>query len=289
VTVLSTDSYLDGVLVLAHSLRRSGARYPLHVVVTGEVGEPTRRTLARAGIRQIETEPVEVPEEIRVANLGSDFHRHWAGVFDKLTVFSLCQFDKLVFLDSDMLIRANLDELFDKDHMSAVVADISAGQRSRDLNAGLMVIEPQSDLAARLLALLPEVYEDEKRWRAAAGRPPSMGVQALINGYWNDWMSREELHLDPKFNVLTNHLDFYLAQPDRSWRGRDGIHVLHYVGQTKPWMLGRKELARHVGRLVARRRRWEAVAVILYRSALARARRELRTGEAGRPADRQPG
>jgi glycogenin glucosyltransferase len=275
VTVLSTDNYLDGVLVLDESLGRRNPAYPLHVVVTDAVSRESRRVLTAVGIPQIEMPTVDVPAEIRSANLNSDFHRHWAGVFDKLTVFSLCRFDKLVYLDSDMLILRNLDELFAKAHMSAVLADVSPTRQSGDLNAGLMVVEPQADLSRRLLGMLPAVYEEEKKWRAAAGRPPSMGVQALINAYWDDWIAKETLHLHPKFNVLTNTLDFYLKDRGR-WRGVDGIHVLHFVGQTKPWMINGAAAGRHALRLLARRRMWEAVAFVAYRRMLSRARRRVR-------------
>ena len=43
----------------------------------------------------------------------------------------------------------------------------------------LTVIEPSRDTTARLLESLPDVFESEKRWRSAEGRPASMGVQSV--------------------------------------------------------------------------------------------------------------
>ena len=45
-TLLSSDSYLPGVLCLALSLRNTGTQYPLLVMVTDELSEHILRTLS---------------------------------------------------------------------------------------------------------------------------------------------------------------------------------------------------------------------------------------------------
>ena len=274
---MSTDDYLDGVLVLNESLRLRRSKYRLHAVVGRNVSRPARDTLVRAGIATITAQPIRIPEEIMLANLASDYHRHWAGVFEKLLVFSLCQFEKIVYIDSDILVMKNIDLLFEKPHMSAVIADRYPGNETCvDLNAGLIVIEPEPDLTDRLIATLPEAFEEEKEWRMAAGRPPSMGVQSVINRFWRDWIAKSELHLDRKYNVLADHLDYYIRGLDYTWRGRDGIHVLHFIGQVKPWMGSKKNVMRRVGGLLLRRRIWESAALMAYMVALGRARLRLK-------------
>src|SRR5439155_20917809 len=75
VTVLSTDSYLDGVLVLNESLRLRGSIYRLYALVGSNVSKGVRSTLARAGIPTISSQPLDITEEIVLANLESDYHR----------------------------------------------------------------------------------------------------------------------------------------------------------------------------------------------------------------------
>jgi alpha-N-acetylglucosamine transferase len=276
VTVLSTDHYLPGALALNESLRRCKSKYSLYVLVGRKVSSTVLDTLAKANISTIQLPAVDIPEQIKVVNMASDHHQHWVGVFEKLCVFSLCQFNKVVFLDSDMLVIKNIDELFEKPHMSAVIADISPDtQDSVDLNAGLMVIEPASDLTDRLLATLPAVFEHEKRWRLAAGRPPSMGVQSVINLFWSEWIAQSDLHLDRKYNVITNHLDYYIRSLGYRWRGPDGIHVLHFIGQVKPWMRTGAHFLRWAARLLARGRLWELTATVAFLVVLRRARLHL--------------
>jgi glycogenin len=282
VTVLSTDSYLPGVLVLNESLRLCKARYKLHAVIGNEVSHVVRRMIARAGIPTIESRAIDIPREIRQANAGSDHHKHWAGVFDKLNVFSLCNFRKIVYVDSDILVLKNIDELFDKPHMSAVIADIGPEtEKVVDLNSGVMVLEPEPDLTDRLAAFLPEAFEHETQWRAAAGRPPSMGDQSVINMFWREWITQTDLHLDAKYNVLAHHLDYYVRELGYTWRGPDGIRVLHYIGEVKPWMRTGVAFLHLVADLLIRRRIRELAAVISYKAILGRARLRLRMPVAG--------
>lgn len=276
VTVLSTDNYLEGVLVLNESLRLCKASYRLYVLVGSQISSTVQHTLARAGIRQIDSRPLNIPEDIMQANVTSDYHRHWAGVFEKLLVFSLCQFDKIVYIDSDILVIKNIDHLFEKLHMSAVIADKYPGnEQCVDLNAGLIVIEPEPDLTDRLIALLPEAFEQEKQWRTAAGRPLSMGVQSVINMFWCDWITMDELHLDGKYNVVINYLDYYFREWDYKWRGSDGIHVLHFLGEVKPWMTTGGSFARRVARLLVRHQIYELAALMAYVTVLKKARLRL--------------
>ncbi|HKX19337.1 MAG TPA: glycosyltransferase [bacterium] len=277
VTVLSTDNYLEGVLVLNESLRLCKSKYGLYVVMGSKVRKSVRDTLAKAGVRMINSQPLNIPEQIRLANLSSDHHRHWAGVFEKLIVFSLCQFRKIVYLDSDLLVIKNIDELFDKPHMSAVIADIYPGNhKCVYLNAGLMVIEPESDLTDRLIELLPNAFESEKQWRTAAGRPVSIGVQSVINMFWSEWISRNALHLDHKYNVMADQVDYYRRELDCKWRGPDGIHVLHFIGEVKPWMRTGTDFLRSAGGLVLDRRIGELAALMAYKAVLRSAQLRIR-------------
>jgi trans-aconitate methyltransferase/alpha-N-acetylglucosamine transferase len=276
VAVLSTDSFLEGVLVLNESLRLCRSKHKLVVVVSGNVSSAVREILDRANVPQIHPEQLAIPDYILAANEKSDFHRHWSYVFDKLHAFSLTQFEKIVYVDSDVLVLRNIDDLFDKPHMSATVAgELPGRDASVDFSTGLMVIEPEPGLTGELVSLLPEAFERERRWRTAAGRPMSMGVQGVINLAWPDWMARSEVQLHPKYNVMATHLDYYLAQLDYRLRGPDAIRVLHFDGEVKPWMTTGIDFYRRVGGLVVRRRSWEAAAFLGYKAILQSARLRL--------------
>lgn len=61
-------------------------------------------------------------------------------------MWSLTEYDKIVFLDSDMMVEHNLDELFEQEELSAV-PDIF----TPPFNAGLMVLKPNKETYQSML------------------------------------------------------------------------------------------------------------------------------------------
>jgi len=106
--LLTQPEYLVGVRVLNASLRRSGTRHPLVVMVTPDIDESGRQTLLDEGclVREIPTLRPDSRLEARYANA------RFAEVWSKLGSWSLEEFDRLVVLDADMLVVTDMDELF---------------------------------------------------------------------------------------------------------------------------------------------------------------------------------
>jgi alpha-N-acetylglucosamine transferase len=115
-TLLSSEHYLEGVLVLAQSLRDVGAKYNLVVCVSENICSNTRQKIKEYGLRVLPLKskyllPTDVYQGISI--------KRWRHTFDKIQVFNLIEFDKIVFLDADMHIYANIDKLFDYPHLSS--------------------------------------------------------------------------------------------------------------------------------------------------------------------------
>ncbi|KAF8607263.1 nucleotide-diphospho-sugar transferase [Ceratobasidium sp. AG-I] len=112
VTLLTKPSYLPGVLVLHDSLVSNpvDSAYPLIVMVTPSVPPESREILRLRGIKIRPVEPMgPEPGKWSVAPSDSRFIDAWT----KLRVFELSEFDRVVLLDADMLVRKNMDELMD--------------------------------------------------------------------------------------------------------------------------------------------------------------------------------
>ncbi|KAK2820047.1 hypothetical protein FQN49_007773 [Arthroderma sp. PD_2] len=108
-TALVTNlSYLTGLLTLDYSLKRSGSRYPLVALYTDTLPSEGLATLEARGIptRHI---PYLLPSTHRDYNNDTRFYDCWS----KLASFSLVEFERVVQLDSDMLVLLNMDELMD--------------------------------------------------------------------------------------------------------------------------------------------------------------------------------
>lgn len=116
VTLLSTDDYVIGSLCLAASLKKVKTKYPLLVLCSKNVSEETVDLLKRRGIRcKVLTHNVSIGE------INTGVFERWNYTFDKLQVFDLIEYKKVVFLDSDMYVVKNMDHLFEKPHMSSVL------------------------------------------------------------------------------------------------------------------------------------------------------------------------
>jgi glycogenin glucosyltransferase len=250
ITLLSTSSYLPGVACLAASLMRTGTRVPLVVALSHGVPADVRQQVAAmAGVSRVLVLPPESLVPASPAQQG-----HWAYTFDKLRLFGLAEFSKLVYLDSDMVVLQSLDGLFEAPHMAAVAAGRLVHPDWTRLNSGLMVIEPQAGLPERIaqtLAAATTAMNDDGRH--------ALGDQDLINSFYADWPLAGP-HLDQSYNVFFEHVDAYLAtgrytlpgQPGRSTVVGQPLRVVHFVGRDKPWMpRGRMRnlLARLRGRL----------------------------------------
>ncbi len=108
VTLLTQSAYLPGIEALHRSLRASGSPWPLVVMVTAAIDEPSRQQLQQAGCRVV-----------KVPDIGPDpaLAHHYANarfaeVWSKLAVWTLTDYQRVAFLDADMLVVKNMDEVF---------------------------------------------------------------------------------------------------------------------------------------------------------------------------------
>lgn len=231
VTLLSNESYLKGVIALNRALKEVGSIYPLYCMLSASVKRELVKCLEIEGIPYIFLAQTHFTDnnELKEGNFS-----HWSNTFDKLQMWGLTQFEKIVFLDSDMLILRNLDSLFDKKPFSAVPAGYSSCLREDwlYLNSGLMVVEPNEKVLQNMLQLAPQVIREFRE------RNEFVGDQDVIKRYCTNWKEDKELHLDEGYNLFADYLTYYIRKWGYSWNGEKGkpIYVVHFIGKKKPWM-----------------------------------------------------
>ncbi|KAL8662975.1 MAG: hypothetical protein Q9168_008176 [Polycauliona sp. 1 TL-2023] len=114
VTLLTRSSYLPGVITLAHSLSVHRSAYPLIVLVTPSLPEPSLEALRLESKynSNLIIHPIELllpPDGQRSASVASRFEDTWT----KLRAFQLTSYDTCAFLDADLTVYKNMDEVFD--------------------------------------------------------------------------------------------------------------------------------------------------------------------------------
>ncbi|KAH8548891.1 glycogenin 1, isoform CRA_c [Umbelopsis sp. PMI_123] len=177
VTLLVTDSYAPGALVLAQRLKELGTTRDIAVMVTANVSTSTRNDISLVFDRIIDIDKMDSGQADNLALLG----RPELGVtFSKLQLWNL-DYDKVVFLDADVLPLRLVDELFDRPEFSAAP---DAGWPDC-FNSGVFVAVPNKDTYKQLCDL------------AASKGSFDGGDQGLLNTYFSSWSTSSSEHRLP--------------------------------------------------------------------------------------------
>jgi alpha-N-acetylglucosamine transferase len=212
-TLYNGDGYLPGVEVLGRSLEVSGSREMRIVLVTSDVGTPTRERLAKHGWQVRDVEGIVNPAADHLL-----FSR-FASVFTKLRAFELVDFERVVLLDADTLVLQNVDDLFERPPFAAA-PDFFLPDR---FNSGVMVIEPSDSMFRRMMEAL-----------AVAGTYDG-GDQGFLNTFFADWYAMPVPHRLPVgYNMAHFIYQFLRGHPTLRKTLEREAKIIHYMVQ-KPW------------------------------------------------------
>ncbi|XP_072044478.1 glycogenin-1-like [Amphiura filiformis] len=137
--------------------------------------------------------------------------------FSKLHCWRLTQYTKCVFLDADTLVLHNVDELFDREELSAA-PDIGWPDC---FNSGVFVFKPSEDTYNSLLQC------------AVTRGSFDGGDQGLLNTFFSGWATQDiRKHLPFIYNMTANLS--YTYKP-ALLRFGESIKIVHFIGTAKPW------------------------------------------------------
>lgn len=173
VALWGTDpQHVLGAMVLAYSLRRTGTQHDLVCMHTPDVPAPALRLLARSGwiLRSVEY-------VWATARLFTSPGNRFQGVFTKLRAFSLVEYSKVLILDSDLLVRDNIDHIFDLPAPAAMHRGVACGYRHGDKMTGHHFFagsRPGFDLTTNY-------WNSDEGWKTNVKGPWSWGQATGIN------------------------------------------------------------------------------------------------------------
>ncbi|XP_014662913.1 PREDICTED: glycogenin-1-like isoform X2 [Priapulus caudatus] len=214
VTLATNDSYAVGALVLAQSLRIAGTTHDLVVMITPGVSQGMREHLGQVYTM---VHPVDVMDSKDEAHLAMMTRPELGVTLTKLHVWTLVQYSKCVFMDADTLVLANIDDLFEREQLSAAV-DIGWPDC---FNSGVFVMQPS-------LATFHDLVAHAIEKGSFDG-----GDQGLLNTFFGDWGTADiKKHLPFIYNMTASSTYTYL--PAYKQFGK-GVKVVHFLGSRKPW------------------------------------------------------
>ncbi|XP_060965787.1 UDP-glucuronate:xylan alpha-glucuronosyltransferase 2 isoform X1 [Cannabis sativa] len=209
-TVLhSSESYVCGAITLAQSLRASGTTRDLLILIDNSISQPKRAALARSGwkIRTI----------TRIRNPRAENGSYNEYNYSKFRLWQLTDYDKLIFIDADIIVLRNLDVLFQFPQMTAVGNDFSL------FNSGIMVLEPSNCT----FQVFMESRNDIISYNG--------GDQGFLNElfvWWHRLPRRVNFLKNFWSNSSENEISFknelFKADPPK-------VYAIHYLGW-KPWL-----------------------------------------------------
>lgn len=226
ITLLSDDSYIYGVILLNESLKRVNSQYPLEVVVTSNVTKPILNILEQLNIKYTIIEPIKNDSFLNYnKNINASFAKTWSLCLTKLKLFNLTQFDKIIFLDSDIMVLKNLDNLFECAHMTSALDGeyFNLWPDDPHFNSGILVIEPNEAEYNNLINFVNNFSLTD--W----AKPQCIADQEILNLYYKDWSNQPELHLNKYYDIFAPYvLDSMIEDVDAN------CYFIHFVGR-KPW------------------------------------------------------
>lgn len=228
VTLLSDNSFIDGVLLLYKGLKETNSQFPLTCIITNNVTQDIINKLQEYNINTIIYPEIKTPQNFYAHNCKIDklCADNWINVFSKLHIFDLDQFDKIIYLDADIMILKNLDHLFSYPHMSAAIVGeyFNKWPDWIHFNSGCMVIKPSKKLYQDILKFYYNFNENNL--------PDYMFIadQEILNKYFNDWGIKKELHLNKYYNIYPSLITNMKQLQDI----KSNCYFIHFVG-VKPW------------------------------------------------------
>lgn len=212
VTLLSTENYLDAVLVLNKSLKNVHAQYPLLVMVVDTIFTPTMKEIFhKNGIVYETVPPLEYSQFVKDKYQERE-NKNVLNTASKIQLFTLKNWDKLVYLDADVLVLQNIDDLFSRlDGSMIKYAEDQMGF------SGMFVFEPRNH------------QEDEFY-------PTIMQAHACVDGdligkVWFFVRESKEHQIDPKYFW---HYNPHMTPSDAK--------VVHFCNHIKPWLEPQHEI-----------------------------------------------
>ncbi|KMZ63863.1 UDP-glucuronate:xylan alpha-glucuronosyltransferase 2 [Zostera marina] len=204
----SSDEYVCGAITLARSLVEAGTTRDLILLHDASIPVTKLKALSSAGWNLRLITRIHNPHAKKGAY---NFYN-----YTKLRLWQLTGYDKIVFIDADVVVLKNVDFLFGMPELSATTDSTVL------FNSGVMVIEPSNCSFGAMLDRLEEIV------------PYNGGDQGFLNQIFV-WWHRLPQTVNYK-KIFQNSVDSRsIGKKNRLFESNPpAISTIHYFG-IKPW------------------------------------------------------
>lgn len=230
-TYLSNDRDYKGALMLNHMLKKYNSKYALGCIVLENVSEKIRQILENNDI---------ILHEFNLNNILEEFHfsgeyknylleKHYYG---KYIIFALTKYKKIIYLDTDLLLKSSIDDLFSFNCENGEIymtCDTLLTPTNKIkfymnlVNSGVIVFSPNMEIYNYCYNKLKNYEEVSKRLNELTSDQTifnnalkfgELNIKYLPYEYNCVWLLTEELL---KNNII------------------DDVKIVHFILHPKPW------------------------------------------------------
>lgn len=223
ITLLTGKEYLPGALTLGRTLKQDiKTKYPLAILLDSSKLDKHQIQM----IEKVYDDVIFVDDgilESPIDKLSAQLNRMELKItYTKILLWNQTQYDRLVYLDCDILPLQSSDDLFEVPLLKEQVAACPDSGWPDIFNSGVMVLLPDKTTYENLLAFA----SNEKNTFDGAD-------QGLFNEWFNiGTAGRNWRRLPFLYNVTFSQSYQYRPAFTRFF---DSIRYIHYIGENKPW------------------------------------------------------
>eukprot|EP00250_Pteridium_aquilinum_P008533 c18022_g1_i1 orf=1101-2972(-) len=204
----SAQLYVCGAITVAQSIRLTGSTRDLVILVDKNILPEHRKGLEAAGWKVIEIQRIRNPKALPEA------YNEWN--YSKFRLWQLTMYEKIIFIDADLLILRNIDFLFELPEISAT------GNNATLFNSGVMVVEPSNCTFQLLMDQINEIVSYNG------------GDQGYLNEIFT-WWHRIPRRMNFLKHFWSNDTEEFNEKTRLFGAEPPELYVLHYLG-LKPWL-----------------------------------------------------
>jgi len=252
--LMKGDKYMPGIFTSAYSVKKTESKCDLVVMVTKDVSVLARKELSKI-MKVIEIDYLTYQSEMKMSDKQLKMYSSWAtDAYTKWQCLSL-NYDKILFLDADILVLKNMDHLFELNTPAAIINDTdfkmypntkkdSLGRLefntfvdATDLKNNLFnqgVINGKGmviNASCVLLSPSKEAYNGYLKMMEPYKKKPYGHNCASMY----DEQSLVEFYLDKPWHVISKNYSLIPWHPEGY--GWDEIYAYHYAYIPKIWLL----------------------------------------------------
>lgn len=230
-TYLSNDRDYKGALAINYMLKKHNSNYKLACITLENVSDNIIIILQQD---EIILYRYSLTESLKTFNYNVDFinylvNKHYYG---KFLIYDLTIYDKIIYLDTDLLIRENIDHLFLNDcteNKCYMTYDTEYNVLNNDLllrnytfNSGVVIFQPNKHICCQFYLNLKEKYENNV---------DLLKTDQDIFQIMNDDKIINVQHLEYKYNCPSMASNYLVKNNFLE----ENLAIIHFTLSPKPW------------------------------------------------------